>query len=183
MSDLALARQPWSFCTTDVQGHFYLDDLDRASGLLVVSESGFAWAATNGFSANMTITLKPWGRIEGTLWHYNEVVTNEPVRVFFAYQDGNSDWGSESEFNTKTDDHGRFSYNFVPTGHFGVSSAGMGERVTVKSGKTAVVKLGGSGQTVVGKFKIRNSDGKIEPADEFRYDLFTSSRADLKGKT
>jgi len=174
MADLPLASVPWSFCTTDVQGHFYLNDLDRALGLLAVSESGFGWTATNGFSTNMTVTLEPWGRIEGTLWHYNEVVTNEPVRVFFAYQDGVPSWGPESGFNTKTDDHGRFSYDFVPPGHFGVNSAGMGERVTVKSRQTAVVKLGGSGRSVIGKFKIRSPDGEIESADEFRYAFFTS---------
>ena len=181
MADLSLASEPWSFCTTDVQGHFYLNDLDRASGLLTVSESGFGWTATNGFSSNMTVTLEPWGRIEGTLWHYNEVVTNEPVRVFFAYQDGVPFWGPESGANTKTDDHGRFSCDFIPPGHFGVTSAGMGERVTVKSGQTAVIKLGRSGRPVVGTFKIRNPDGAIEPADGFRYAFFTST--DLGAKT
>ena len=183
MADLPLASEPWSFCTTDFQGHFYLNDLDRALGLLTVSESGFSWTATNGFSTNMTVTLEPWGRIEGTFRHYNEVVTNEPVRVFFAYQDGVPSWGPESGGNTKTDDHGRFSFDFIPPGHFGVNSAGMGERVTVKSGQTAVVNLDGTGRPVIGKFKIRNPDGEIEPADEFRYDLFTSMMADLKVKT
>ncbi len=182
MADLPLASVPWSFCTTDAQGHFFLDDFDRALGVVVVSESGLGWIATNGFSTNMTVTLEPWGRIEGTLWHYNEVVTNEPVRVFFAYQDGVPSWGPESGFDTKTDDHGRFFCDFVPPGHFGVNSAGMGERVTVRSGQTALVKLGGSGRSVIGKFKIRNPDGEIESADEFRYAFFTSI-ADLGAKT
>jgi beta-lactamase regulating signal transducer with metallopeptidase domain len=182
MADLRLASEPWSFCTTDVQGHFYLNDLDRALGLVAVQESGFALIATNGFSTNMTVKLKPWGRVEGTLRHYNEVVTNEPVRVFFAEQDGVPSWGPESGFDTKTDDHGRFSFDFVPPGHFGINSAGMGERVTVKSGQTAVVKLGGSGRPVVGKFQIRNPDGEIEPANECHYDLFTSM-ANLGAKT
>ncbi|MDB6037179.1 MAG: hypothetical protein JWM99_1020 [Verrucomicrobiales bacterium] len=178
MANLPLASVPWSFCTTDVQGHFFLNDLDRALGLLAVQESGFAWISSNQFSANMTVKLEHWGRIEGTLWHYNEVVTNEPVQIFFAYQEGVPLWGEHCRFNTKTDDHGRFSFNFVPPGHFGVNSAGMGERVTVKSGGTAVAKLGGSGWPVIGKFKIRNPGGKIESADEFRYNFFTSM-ADL----
>jgi hypothetical protein len=183
MADLARATEPWSFCTTDVQGHFHLNDLDRALGLLTVSESGFGWTASNGFSTNLTVTLEPWGRIEGTLWHYNQVVTNEPVRVFFANQDSvfSRRPGSES-LNAKTDDHGRFSFDFVPSGLFGVNGAGLGERVTVKSGQTAVVKLGGGGRPVIGKFKIRNPDGEIESADELRYDLFTSN-ADLAAKT
>jgi hypothetical protein len=77
---------------------------------------------------------------------------------------------------------GRFSFDFIPPGHFGVSSAGLGERAIVKSGQTSVVKLGGSGRPVIGKFKIRNPEGEIEPADEFQYDLFTST-ADLNVKT
>jgi len=182
MADLPLASEPWNFCTTDVQGHFYLDDLDRAMGVVVVSESGFGWTATNEFSPNMTVILEPWGRIEGTLWHYNEVVTNEPVRAFFADQYGVPSWGRESGFNTKTDGRGRFSFGFVPPGHFGVDSAGMGERVTVKTGQTAVVKLGGSGRPVAGTFKIRNPDGEIEPADEFHYAFFTSTYLGAKTK-
>jgi len=43
-----------------------------------------------------------------------------------------------------------------------------------KSRQTAVVKLGGSGRPIIGKFKIRNPDGEIESADEFRYAFFTS---------
>jgi len=182
MTDLPRASVPWCFCTTDVQGHFNLDDLDRALGLLAVSESGIGWTATNGFSTNMTVTLERWGRIQGTVWHYNEVVTNEPVRVFFADQDGVPSWGAKSGFSTKTDEHGRFSCDFVPPGHFGVNSAGMGERGTVKSGQTKILNLGGSGRPVVGTLKIRNPDGEIEPADEFHYIFFTSI-PDLSAKT
>jgi beta-lactamase regulating signal transducer with metallopeptidase domain len=182
MAELSLPREQWSFCTTDVRGDFYLDDLAGALSLLAVSESGFGWTATNAFSSNMTVKLQRWGRIEGTLWHYNEVVTNEPVRVFFAYQDGVPSWGPECGFNTKTDGYGHFSFDFVPPGHFGVNGAGMGERVTVKSGQTSVVKLGGSGVPVVGKLKIHNPDGEIEPADEFHY-IFLTSRPDLEAKT
>ena len=182
MADRRLASEPWSFCMTDVRGYFYLNDLDRALGFIAVHESGFVLTATKGFSTNMTVKLKPWGRIEGTLRHYNEVVTNELVEVFFAYQDGVPSWGSGSKFNTKTDDHGRFIFDFVPPGHFGINSAGMiGERVTVKSGQTAVVELGGSGRPVIGKFKILNPDGEIAPADEFHYAFWTSG--DLKVKT
>ena len=181
MAELSEASEPWNFCTTDAHGHFYLNDLDRALGVVVVSESGFGWSATNEFSANMAVKLEPWGRIEGTFWHYNEVVTNEPVRVFFALQDGLPIWDPDSGFNTKTDDRGHFSFDFVPPGHFGIESAGLGERITVKSGQTAVVTLGGRGRRVVGRFKIRNPDGKVEPADEFRYAFFTST--DIGAKT
>ena len=182
MADLPLAKESWSFCTTDVQGQFYLNDFDRALGLVAVSEKGIGWTATNAFSTNMTVTLKPWGRIEGTLWHYNEVVANEPVQFFFAYQDGIPSWGPGFGLDTKTDDHGSFAFDFVPPGYYGFDSAGMGEHVIVKSGQTAVVKLGGSGRPVVGKFRILDPDGKIESAGECSY-FFITSMAKFGAKT
>jgi beta-lactamase regulating signal transducer with metallopeptidase domain len=184
MADLPQAREPWSFCTTDVKGRFYLNDLDRASGFLVVSESGFFWVPTNAFSTDLTIKLKPWGRITGTLWHYDNVVAHAPVQArFLVTRNDAFSWGPNCEFNTKTDERGRFSFDFVPPGYIGIDNAGFGERAIVKSGQTAGVKLGGSGRPVVGKVKIRSPDGKIEEADRFRYDLFTSFRDELKGKT
>lgn len=182
MADLRRTKEPWSFCTTDVQGHFYLNDFNQALGLLAVSASGIGWIAANGFSTNMTVTLEPWGHLEGTVYRYNEVVTNEPVQVFFAYQDGLPAWDSKTRFTTKTDEHGHFTYDFVPPGQLEVTSAGIGEMVTVNSGQTALARLGGSGRPVVGKFKIHNPDGGTEPAAAFGY-LFITSAADSRGKT
>jgi beta-lactamase regulating signal transducer with metallopeptidase domain len=166
---------PWNYCTTDAQGRFFLDDLDETLFLLVANEIGYARVATNDFSPNMAVKLEPWGRIEGTFWHYDEAVTNQSVSAGLDY-DGTS-WSLGQRFNKMTDGHGRFSFEYVPAGRFSVvDSLGMAEHATVKPGQTTVVKLGGSGRAVVGKFqKIRNPYVQFEWGNEFGYYLFMTA--------
>jgi beta-lactamase regulating signal transducer with metallopeptidase domain len=143
----------WNYCTTDAQGRFYLDNLDKAVFLWATQESGCARIATNEFSTNMTVKLEAWGRLEGTLWNYDKIVSHEPVRMGFS---------PYVKCETNTDEDGRFSFDFVPAGQFRISASGIGESATVKSGETAIVNLGGKGRTVIGKFTIPNSNVKVE---------------------
>jgi len=173
MGETRLKSLPWNYCTTDAQGRFLLNDLADGSCLLVAQECGFVRIATNEFSTNMTITLQPWGRIEGTLWHYDEAVTNKSVGAS-PFDDG-THWTHGSGFHSITDDHGRFSFEFVPPGKFAVlGGPGMTETAIVKSGETAVVRIGGSGRPVVGQFKIRNPPVEIEWGKEFDIYLFNT---------
>ncbi len=62
----------WNYCTTGKDGRFDLDDLEGAMSLLVADEKGFGRVATNEFSANMTVKLEPWGRVDGAVWNYSK---------------------------------------------------------------------------------------------------------------
>jgi thiol-disulfide isomerase/thioredoxin len=142
--------------------------------LLAVHDSGVARIATNEFSTNMTVKLESWGRIEGTRWRYDEAVTNESVSAEILSDDDTAS-SRYAELETKTDAHGRFSFEFVPPGKFAVFSSGMTETTLVKSGGTAAVKIGGSGRPVVGKFKIRNPNVEIEWGKMGDYYLFDTA--------
>jgi thiol-disulfide isomerase/thioredoxin len=161
------------FRLTDASGQFRLSANAAARGLVAVSEKGFAVAETNELSTNMTVRLQPWGRIEGVVWDYNKLVTNQDV------------WGSafiamwpESlrvEMRTNSDDHGRFVFQVVPPGKYrvyrmmpmpnGGASGGSGEVVRVEPGATASVKVGGQGRPVVGRFHLTNPYVPIEWQD------------------
>jgi beta-lactamase regulating signal transducer with metallopeptidase domain/thiol-disulfide isomerase/thioredoxin len=153
-----------SFQQTDAQGRFHLNTDPAAQGLVAVHEEGFAAIGTNEWSANLTVKLQPWGRIEGTVWEYDKLVTNQAIWGRAAY--GSPSESLHTEFRTNTDVQGRFLFDFVPPGKYSVyrmipmgaggSSGGPGEVVQVQPGKTASVKVGGAGRPVVGRMKILN---------------------------
>jgi beta-lactamase regulating signal transducer with metallopeptidase domain len=164
MGEPRLENLLWNYCTTDAQGRFFLDDLDQTLFLLAAHEIGFARIATNDFSSNMTIKLEPWGRIEGTVWPGDKVLTNEAVHAVIGRYDG-TPWSQNTKFETNTDNRGHFTFAFIPPGRFLVFASGLSAMARVQSGQTTVLKLAklaGNGRAVVGKFKIRNPSVEIE---------------------
>ena len=151
---------PWNYCTTERDGRFYLDGLEGATSLLVADEKGFARIETNQFSANMTVKLEPWGRVDGAVWHYNETVTNELVSAWPA--DWHDKWGQASRFEAITDASGHFVFDYVPPGRFILFAAGINKRFIVESAGTTVLKVGGDGRTVIGRFKVSDPGIKIK---------------------
>ncbi|HEX3718235.1 MAG TPA: M56 family metallopeptidase [Verrucomicrobiae bacterium] len=168
MNEQRLENDRWNYCTTDAKGNFYLNDFSGAFFILAVHESGFARITNSEFSTNMTVKLQPWGRIEGTLWNYNKTVTNEMVDAHIFRDEGTA-WTRSTKFETKTDEHGHFLFNFVPPGQFAVFGLGIREAVEVKPGETAVVKLGGASRAVVGKFKMKNPGMQVEWDKQLAY--------------
>jgi thiol-disulfide isomerase/thioredoxin len=150
-----------SYGVSDAQGRFHLNALPEATSLVAVQEAGFARITTNEFSSNITVKLQPWGRIEGSLWNYDEVVTNESI-LATPFRDDSTAWTRSTKFSTTTDGHGRFSMSFVPPGQFAVFGSGMRVTAPVKPGEPAVVKIGGGGRPLVGKFKVANPYVEIE---------------------
>jgi thiol-disulfide isomerase/thioredoxin len=129
-----------------------------------VHEEGFAEIGTNELSTNLTVKLQPWGRIEGTVWEYDKLVTNQAI--WGSAANGSPSESLHTEFRTNTDAQGRFVFEFVPPGNYSVhrmiptggggSSSGPHEVVQVQPGKTASVKVGGTGRPVVGRMKVLN---------------------------
>ncbi len=149
--------------TVNEQGRFVLQGVNagRNSHAVVLHESG--WAEVT-LKPGGTINLMPWGRIEGVAqvgamrvsgqavkWDMPHYTTAGRPQVFFT--------GS-----TTTTKDGSFIFARV---HPGTARIGVntGQRwimeaspqkvgVVIKGGKTATVKLGGSGATVRGKLDI-----------------------------
>ena len=152
-----------SFQQTDAQGRFHLTTDPEARGIVAVHEEGFAAIGTNEWSTNLTVKLRPWGRIEGAAWAYDKLVTNQAIWGCAAVSSPSE--SLHTEFRTNTDAQGRFVFEFVPPGKYSVyrmiplgngASSGPQEVVQVEPGKTASVKVGGKGRPVVGQMKIMN---------------------------
>jgi protocatechuate 3,4-dioxygenase beta subunit len=152
-----------SFQLTDAQGRFRVNADNAAQGLVAVHEKGFAEIQTNEFSTNVTLKLQPWGRIEGTVWEYGNLITNQGVWASCA----NATWPESlrMELRTNSDAQGTFAFDFVPAGKFRIyrmiptgsgASSGPGKVVEVRPSTTTTIKLGGEGRPVVGRFKITN---------------------------
>jgi beta-lactamase regulating signal transducer with metallopeptidase domain/thiol-disulfide isomerase/thioredoxin/protocatechuate 3,4-dioxygenase beta subunit len=152
------------FQKTDAQGRFHLNSDPEAQGIVAVHDEGFAAVATNDFSTNLVVKLKSWGRIEGTVWEYGKLVTNQAI--WGSAANGSPTESLHTEFRTNTDAQGRFAFAFVPPGKYSIyrmiptgnggSSGGPREVVQVQPGETASVKVGGTGRPVVGRMKVLN---------------------------
>jgi hypothetical protein len=183
-----LENEPWSFCTTDTQGRFYLNDFAGSGRLLAAHETGYADVPTNSFSTNMTITLEPWGKIEGTLWRNDRRISDGSVSIGYTFSTFDnmvrkfnpipssmeSVWypdtansTSGTSFGAITDDSGHYAFDFVRPGQYEIFATGVRERVTVNANETTVADIGGKGRPVIGQFRIRNPYVKINWEDSW----------------
>jgi beta-lactamase regulating signal transducer with metallopeptidase domain/thiol-disulfide isomerase/thioredoxin len=133
--------------------------------LIAIGEAGYADASPADFAKSEKIILQPWGRLEGEVMagrrpKANEEISFSPSRprgefqhVVFIHQ-----------YDTKTDDHGRFVFDRVIPGsglvtrpivtNFGRFSqrlASGGEAVDIQPGRTTMVHIGGNGRPVLGQ--------------------------------
>ena len=149
---------------TDVDGKFHFEPPVSPYVIVVLDEQGFAKVASDDFKMSPTITLSPWGHIEGTLRIGAQ--TGADKLMAFLHQSR-----SEMEqpriylhYETRTDANGHFAFTKVFPGEGVVTRAipmgNQGRRfshsvsVEVESGKTANVTIGGTGRPVIGKVVI-----------------------------
>jgi protocatechuate 3,4-dioxygenase beta subunit len=150
---------------TETDGRF---DLPPQSGnfyLAVAGPGGYAIADEDEIVRSADLHLTPWGRIEGTLLMHGKPAANESIQA----TRGNSPDGAQPprmffNYNTTTDAQGRFVLDSVPPGKVSVSRTeqtrfnGMfpveTEVVTVTSGKTSTVTIGGAGRPVTGRVEV-----------------------------
>ncbi len=151
---------------TDEQGRFRLNSDSTATGLIAIRHDGIAILGKDELAGNVTLNLRPWGRLVGTVREYGRPVTNQQVWVSAATSA--NPWTAEfrTEMRGDTDGSGHFSFDCVPTGDYSVQrfiydaqgngSSGPGTRVRVSSGATTSVVIGGTGRRVIGRFTIKN---------------------------
>jgi beta-lactamase regulating signal transducer with metallopeptidase domain len=128
----------------------------RTQWVFATRLDGYASAPAASVKAGQPMTLRPWGRIEGTLRFGGQPVTNASVRleasapnVYEAFAQGN------------TDEQGRFVLTNVPSERFTLawnvrSGPARGERGTsqpieVRPGGVTTIALGGTGRPVTGR--------------------------------
>jgi hypothetical protein len=154
---------------TDAEGRFSLPAA-YATEIVAVSREGYAEAKLDQLSSALTLTLQPWGRIEGTVRNGRQPATNEWVMVTPKRNAIGMHLQYDFELHrTQADEQGRFVLTNVPPGERFLTrlypiergwSWSHGEPITVKAGEVTRVDYGGKGRSVIGK--VVPSDPKRE---------------------
>ena len=186
-------REPYEI-STDGEGNFRFAYIDfEAEGrtfppgmqkidylLFFLHDSGFKRLTQQEWEAldeNKTVTLEPWGRVEGTVRVGTQPGKNLLVACDVSFPNERRIMSEEPyvtfQYGTTADESGKFSIARIPPsfvtvartirfndtgrGHSSTSSHSS-ERLELKSGETATVALGGVGRPVI---------GKLVPSQEF----------------
>jgi hypothetical protein len=143
---------------------------DPTAMLCIVHESGYyerpfgAYLAVAGKPlASRTITLEPWGRIEGEVHWKDKAGANEAVEMIVMRDAADYPAIESSVVKAPCNDEGRFVIEGAPPGQVQIfHTSRSGEEApylhahihpTVKAGETTRVIVGGRGRTVIGKLQ------------------------------
>lgn len=153
---------------TDSEGKFTFQPRLDVTSVVVRHPLGFADVSLATLAASRsTVTLQPWGRIEGRLQSLDQPVANVTVRLQSMYSPAPSALQLSSvslNYETRTDAQGQFAFATVPPGDrlVAVSPQFLSSKgVLVEPGKTAYVVLGGLGRTVTGRV-VANGLGAVK---------------------
>ncbi len=146
---------------TNVKGEFTFSAQVEPYKLFIANSNGVALVSQKEFEANNTITLTPWGRIEGTYTIGSELANNQPVSISALGYFGN--W-INGHYNTDTDNQGHFIFERVVPTNVDIYRGSIQSKyrthyvrrgtVEVTLGKTSTFNLGGMGRPVIGRFEI-----------------------------
>ena len=149
---------------TDTNGQFRLQLPVISHAIVVLSEQGCALVTQNEFTASPTITVSPWGRIEGTLRIGARPGAEKHIAFLPKLSPGLDQSRIRFEYDAQTDKDGYFAFPHVLPSEGTVARAtpidARARRlshhidVEVKSGQTTRVQIGGTGRPVVGKIVI-----------------------------
>ena len=148
--------------TTDAGGKFALPAA-YASVVVAANSQGYAEAPLEQLNTTLTLTLQPWGCIEGIVRNGPRPATNQWVMV--APSRGGIGPRLQYDFDTyrvQADDQGRFVLTNVPPGQRFLTRLyalendrgwtwSHGEPITVRAGQVTPLEFGGKGRTVIGK--------------------------------
>ena len=151
---------------TDTDGRFRFEPSADSFVIVVLHEQGYAKVMQREFTASQTITVSPWGRIEGTLRIGTKPGADNLVAFLPESRRVPEQPRMYFDYETRTDKNGHFVFPRVLPGKGIVTRAipinGRARRfshsvgVEVKSGQTARVQIGGTGRPVIGKVVIPN---------------------------
>jgi hypothetical protein len=163
-----------SLAKTGPDGHFCFDRPDTAFGLAAASNEGYAETMREELATSGTLTLKPWGKIEGRARIGRRPAANQSIRLalrsFHAGRPGVL--SAFHQIETKADDQGQFAFDRVIPGtcevaRLMVTETGDGTRglvcwtdlIDVAPGQTVQVRIGGQGRPVIGRVVLKAAPG------------------------
>lgn len=165
---------------TDAQGRFEFAPKLKAAAILAAHEAGFAEMTAAALPASGKIVLQPWGQVKGVMRVGNEPEPEQGLRLQRDYSALPSNNQRPSALTlylrAEADAAGRFAYDRVPAGdwrvhveyrfkerNYGETPLSHGQLVTVRSGQTTEVTLGGSGRRVLGQVKVLGGEqGEVD---------------------
>ena len=142
--------------------------------LVVATDAGYVQADRDALQKNSTLTLEPWGRVEGVAMHGTKPAPGATIdgntfrrSVATTAQQAAEEQRRPQVYNslsTTTDDQGKFTFERVAPGDMSVGiRVSMGDRswtttnsetVTVLPGKTVTAQVGGKGRAVTGRIVL-----------------------------
>jgi peroxiredoxin/protocatechuate 3,4-dioxygenase beta subunit len=150
---------------TDADGHFELPPQTGDFELVAASQAGFTLTPGADFTNSLTLTLRPWGRLEGTLSNHGRPLAGR--ELYFFIGDDSAPHNVWSQEPVATDAQGHFAFAHVPAGSVSIE---LKQPMTAKSwsyqelaatnvapDSTSVVQINLDGRAVTGHLK-RNAD-------------------------
>jgi len=102
-----------SFETSD-DGHFEMPPQDGDFNLVAASDAGFALVPKADFTNTLTLTLQPWGRVEGVMLNHGKPMAGQ--EIYFFMGDGAAPINVWDQEPVATDARGRFVFEQIPPG-------------------------------------------------------------------
>ena len=157
---------------TDAAGRFSFAPKLQARGLIAIQDQGYAELPLKDFGG--TLTLQPWGRVEGKLTIGGRAGANETIslgNMYYRYGDNGRSFPALSLWlEATTDAQGAFVFEKVPPGECRISHrlARPGSRggriydtqglpVIVSAGAATRVEVGGAGRPILGKLAFAST--------------------------
>lgn len=141
---------------TDEHGEFVFQPRRDVKWIASANEQGYAEVSIDDFKRSSVITLKPWGRINGSLRIGGVPSANQLVKLVRV--------GSlcpqfhPNRFTRLTDSAGRFTFERVPAGQLIIGRViqtqfSHAQVIEIPPAQSAEVSLGVGGRTVTGKIE------------------------------
>jgi hypothetical protein len=163
---------------TDTEGRFQFPFQTQPSAVVAADSQGFGLVRLNRTNRDVSITLGPWARIEGSLKLRRESNAGRDINLqsFADFYFRGSVQLDNAAFSVKTDEQGNFVMDHVPAGDFNLYLfQGMGipyshqTPVQLQPGETVRVQIGGAGATVSGRFALSDASKKIDWGKQAEY--------------
>jgi hypothetical protein len=149
-----------SLLTADSHGRFSLPADDSVKRIIVAHPEGYGEATPAQLAVQPTLTLQPWGRLEGTFLSSGKPAVGRLVMFQLGEGDFDGVFTDFQAYQKKTDADGKFAFPQVPPGNHslvemvpvpGATAAWTHEPlldVGIHPGETTTVSLGASGYTI-----------------------------------
>jgi RNA polymerase sigma factor (sigma-70 family) len=162
---------------TDAAGRFTLPAAIAPQGVIIVHDQGYGEFSLADLARTDSVTLQPWGRVEGKVILDSQPAVN--ALVYAGNQTARYDDASRRfsfltyDLEARTDSAGRFTFDKVPPGpcwigrlvegsRQGVRITSHGTSVAVNAGAVTQVTLGGGGRPVTGKVVLPDATISID---------------------